>query len=70
MTGVQTCALPIYNLAGQKIRTLVNDVQSPSFYKIVWDGKNDSGMTVATGTYFYKLVSGNYSKTVKMNLIK
>jgi hypothetical protein len=62
--------LAIYNLAGQKVRTLVNNVQSPSFYKVVWDGKNDNGMTVATGTYFYKLVSGNYSKNVKMTLIK
>ncbi len=62
--------LAIYNLAGQKIRTLVNNVQAPSFYKVVWDGKNDNGMTVATGTYFYKLISGNYSKIVKMTLIK
>lgn len=62
--------LVIYNLAGQKVRTLVNSVQAPSFYKVVWDGKNDNGMTVATGTYFYKLVSGNYSKTVKMTLVK
>jgi flagellar hook assembly protein FlgD len=63
-------SLAIYNLAGQKVRTLVNGMQAPSFYKVVWDGKNESGMTVATGTYFYKLVSGNYSKIVKMTLIK
>jgi hypothetical protein len=63
-------SLAIYNLAGQKVRTLVNETKAPSFYKVVWDGKNESGMTVATGTYFYKLVSGNYSKIVKMTLIK
>jgi hypothetical protein len=63
-------SLVVYNLAGQKVRTLVNETQAPSFYKVVWDGKNNSGMTVATGTYFYKLVSGNYSKIVKMTLIK
>jgi flagellar hook assembly protein FlgD len=63
-------SLAIYNVAGQKIRTLVNASQSANFYKVVWDGKNDNGMTVGTGTYFYKLVSGNYSKIVKMTLMK
>ena len=63
-------SLVVYNVAGQKVRTLVNDTQSASFYKVVWDGKNDNGMTVGTGMYFYKLVSGNYSKIVKMTLMK
>jgi len=63
-------SLVVYNVAGQKVRTLVNNTQSASFYKVVWDGKNDNGMTVGTGTYFYKLVSGNYSKIVKMTLMK
>jgi len=63
-------SLVVYNVAGQKVRTLVNDSQSASFYKVVWDGKNDNGMTVGTGMYFYKLVSGNYSKIVKMTLMK
>jgi hypothetical protein len=63
-------SLGVYNVAGQKIRTLVNDTQAASFYKVVWDGRNDNGMTVGTGTYFYKLVSGNYSKIVKMTLMK
>lgn len=63
-------SLVIYNVAGQKVRTLVNGTQAANFYKVVWDGKNDNGMTVGTGTYFYKLVSGNYSKIVKMTLMK
>jgi len=63
-------SLVIYNLTGQKVRTLVNETKAPSYYKVIWDGKNENGMTVATGTYFYKLVSGNYSKIVKMTLVK
>jgi hypothetical protein len=62
--------LAIYNIAGQKVRTLVNESQAASFYKVVWDGRNDNGESVATGMYFYKLVSGNYSKIVKMTLMK
>jgi len=63
-------SLDVYNIAGQKVRTLVNETQSASFYKVVWDGRNDNGESVATGMYFYKLVSGNYSKIVKMTLMK
>ena len=62
--------LTIWNMAGQKVRTLVNESQAPSYYKIVWDGKNDMGQSVGTGMYFYKLVSGSYSKIQKMQLIK
>lgn len=62
--------LAIYNMAGQKIRTLVNTSQAASFYRVVWNGKNDFGQTVASGLYFYRLNAGNYSKVVKMNLIK
>jgi len=62
--------LAIYNMAGQKVRTLVNTSQAASFYRVIWNGKNDFGQTVASGLYFYKLNAGNYSKVVKMNLIK
>jgi len=62
--------LAIYNMAGQKVTTLVNTTQAASFYRVVWNGRNDAGQTVASGLYFYKLSAGNYSKVVKMNLIK
>jgi len=62
--------LVIYNLAGQKVRTLINENQPASFKKIVWDGRNDMGESVGAGIYFYKLVSGNFSKIQKMTLIK
>lgn len=63
-------SLAVYNIAGQKVRTLVNESQSAANYKVVWNGKNDNGESVATGMYFYRLVSGNYSKIVKMTLMK
>jgi len=62
--------LVIYNMAGQKVRTLVNENQPASYKKVVWDGRNDMGETVGAGLYFYKLVSGNFSKIQKMTLIK
>jgi hypothetical protein len=62
--------LAIYNAAGQKVRTLVSEHQSASFYKAVWDGRNDMGESVGSGIYFSRLVSGNFSKIQKMTLIK
>jgi hypothetical protein len=62
--------LVIYNLAGQKVRTLINEHQAASYNKVVWDGKNDMGESVGAGMYFYKLVSGNFNKIQKMTLIK
>jgi hypothetical protein len=62
--------LAIFNLAGQKVRTLVNEQQTASYQKVVWDARNDMGETVGAGLYFYKLVSGNFSKIQKMTLIK
>jgi len=62
--------LVIFNMTGQKVRTLVSGKQDAAFYKIVWDGRNDLGENVASGMYFYRLVSGSFSKIEKMTLIK
>jgi len=62
--------LAIYNMAGQKVRTLISENQSAAYRKVVWDGRNDLSETVGAGLYFYKLVSGDFSKIQKMMLIK
>jgi hypothetical protein len=62
--------LAIFNMTGQKVRTLVSERQDAAFYKVVWDGRNDLGESVASGLYFYRLVSGNFSKIEKMTLVK
>jgi len=60
----------IYNILGQPVRTLVNARQEAAKYNVVWDGKNDQGITVATGTYIYQIHAGEFSATKKMNLLK
>jgi len=62
--------LAIWNIAGQKVRTLVNENQTASYKKVVWDGRNDMGETVGAGLYIYKLTAGSFTKIHKMNLIK
>ncbi|MCI0515405.1 T9SS type A sorting domain-containing protein [candidate division KSB1 bacterium] len=46
-------ALEIWNLQGVKIRTLVAENQSAGAYQIAWDGRDQTGQLVASGTYFY-----------------
>lgn len=62
--------LEIYNLLGQKVKTLVNEHQSPGSYRIFWDGRNEQDQTVATGIYFYKLEANGISQTKKMIMLK
>jgi len=60
----------VYNLLGQKVRVLVEDVQEPGYYTISWNGKNDNSETVGSGIYFYRIQAGSFSKTAKMSLLK
>ena len=49
-------SLKIYNLSGQLVRTLVDKKQSPGFYTVQWDGRNENGERVPAGVYFYRIV--------------
>ena len=62
--------LVIYNINGQKVRTLVNETKDAGFYKVMWDGRSDIGETVSSGIYLYRLVSGDFNKMEKMTFIK
>ena len=62
--------LAIYNLKGQKVKTLVNELLPAGQHSVVWDGKDDNGKSVSSGIYFYKLKTGNFEKTKKMILMK
>lgn len=63
-------SLEIYDILGRRIARLVNSVQQPGEYRIVWNGKNDFGQYVASGIYFYRLNSGNFVNVKKMVLLK
>jgi hypothetical protein len=64
--------LKIYNAAGQLVRTLVSEMQTPRAegFSVVWDGKSNAGSSVSSGVYFYKLTATNFSETKKMVLLK
>jgi len=63
--------LHIYNVVGQRVRTLVDDVRTPGVvHTIEWNGRNNSGQSVASGVYFYRLVTTDFTQTRKMVLLK
>ncbi len=64
--------LSIYDLSGKKITQLIDEMQSPDYYRIFWDGKDQFGRTVPAGIYFARLniIDSQISDCVKMLLIK
>ena len=62
--------LDVYNLLGQHVITLVDSYATPGEYSVIWDGRNASGTTVASGTYFYKLAVGESQTVRQMTLLK
>ena len=62
--------LTVYNLYGQRVQTLVATEQAAGRYIARWDGTSQQGVSVASGVYFYRLESGNYTQSRKMILIK
>lgn len=62
--------LSVYNLLGQKVRTLVDEFQSAGLKNVKWDGKDENGANVASGVYFYKIKAGEFTETKKMIMLK
>jgi len=62
--------LEIYNIMGQKVRTLVSSSFQAGFHALQWDGANDFGQRVASGIYLYKLQAGSFVQTKRMILMK
>lgn len=65
-------SLKIYNVAGQLVRTLVNEIQAPRTegYTVRWDGLNDNGRSVSSGVYFYRLSAGDFLQAKKIVLLR
>lgn len=60
----------IFNLKGQKVKTLVSEKLTKGDHSAVWNGLDKKGNQVNSGLYFYRLKAGDFSTTKKMTLIK
>jgi hypothetical protein len=62
--------LEIFNITGQRVRTLADGVLSAGSHAVVWDGRADDGRSLASGVYLYRLTGDDFSRTRQMMLIK
>ncbi len=60
----------IYNLKGQKVKSLLSEKQEAGKHNVVWYGDNDSGKKVSSGTYLYRVKNGENDLVKKMVLMK
>jgi hypothetical protein len=62
--------LLIFNFLGQRVATLVDEVQSMGDYSVQWDGKDDTGKAVASGVYLYRLQTNQFVQVKKLALLR
>ncbi len=62
--------IEIYNLLGQRVRKLYSGELDQGVHKLEWNGRNDAGIPVASGVYFYTLKSEGYFQARKMVLLR
>jgi len=60
----------IYDILGRRLRTLVNTPHRVGRYTALWDGRNSSGASVASGIYIYRMQANEFVQTRKMLLLK
>jgi hypothetical protein len=71
LSGESVVTLKIYDISGQVIRSVVNNqAMSAGQYKSVWDGRDERGVKVASGVYFYQLQTENFIAKKKMTLLQ
>ncbi len=66
----QIISLDVYNLQGQKVKTLAEGLLPAHRYSIQWNGRNEAGIKVPSGVYIYSLRNGNQMLSKKMILVK
>ncbi len=62
--------LSVFNVLGQRMRTLLNGPVEAGYHQMAWDGRDDTGRQVGAGVYFYRLESGQFQQIRKMTLVK
>ncbi|MFA5031981.1 MAG: FlgD immunoglobulin-like domain containing protein [bacterium] len=62
--------ITIYNVGGEKVKTLVSENKAAGNYGVRWDGKSESGERVSSGVYFCRLKTDGNTTTKKLHLVK
>jgi hypothetical protein len=70
ITNPGKVTLDIFNIKGQKVKTLVDDYLEAGNHSFMWNGRNENNKEVASGVYLYKIKNASFSSTKKMILMK
>ena len=62
--------LTVYNILGQRVRTLMDETKTPGLHRVVWDGTDDAGQAAASGIYLYRMTTDDFVDVKKMLLLK
>ncbi len=70
IAGMAEVSIQVYNVLGARVRTLVTDRYAGGRFTVRWDGTDDRGTKLSSGTYYYRLISGSFVSSKKMILLK
>jgi len=62
--------LEIFNVLGQKVATLVNEMRAAGQYAVSWNGVDDNGKLASSGAYLLRLEAGSQVRLGRMALLK
>ncbi|MFO7525383.1 MAG: FG-GAP-like repeat-containing protein [Ignavibacteriaceae bacterium] len=62
--------IKVYDILGKEVKTLLNESIRSGKYEITWDGRNNNGNRVSSGTYFINMVAGDFNKSIKTIMVK
>jgi hypothetical protein len=68
--GGALVTLRVYDVTGRLVRTLVDGTHSAGVKTVQWEGRDDRGIPVASGVYYYRMQAGTFSRTRSMVLLK
>jgi gingipain R len=68
--GKGRVSLNVYDVAGRRVRTLIDGAEEPGAHMLVWDGRDEAGNALQAGTYFCRLVAGDRTLAQRVVVLK
>lgn len=65
-----TVRVEVFNILGQRMAMLVNELRAAGRHKVTWNARDDAGGQASSGVYVYRIVAGDYVRTRTMTLVK
>ncbi|MDZ7333722.1 MAG: GDSL-type esterase/lipase family protein [candidate division KSB1 bacterium] len=60
----------IYNMLGQEVRSLVDEIKPAGYHSVIWNGLDNSGGMVTSGVYYYRMTTPSFNEVKKMVLVR